>query len=338
MKRIVKSILRHHNHSNIATFSLGTRVFRTFSSTPSIRSIQHQDDEWIHHPPMIPIPSVPGLFKIKDFISPNERDHVMSEMKHIQQQLIHYFQHPEGAKELFVSQYHNLTSKESFQKVKLEELSQGEKPYFVEVFEQYGHEGHCLVYCRNSNLPKFTKEIIQKKLLQHPQTKQLVIENVREEIRKMLLMASNEEMSTVKTSQDVFSNIDWKVALNFYKVKDNHLSGFSFHRDIASNGNITAILALQSYGMLEFKKPNVEYDGFKPKENQSNEQQLVERHLEEDHETSKVLVEPRTLLILSGEARWDYLHRVPPLEKEFEFEGKKYVREDSRWSVVFGCK
>jgi alkylated DNA repair dioxygenase AlkB len=107
----------------------------------------------------------------------------------------------------------------------------------------------------------------------------------------------------------------WKLTLNFYnKLKEeDKLPGFPFHVDIPINGEITTILSLGSPGLIEFKPLNSD-------------------------ETSSFIMLPRSLVILSGESRWSYMHRVKPTYKEFEFNGLKYTVEIPRVSIVLGCQ
>lgn len=57
----------------------------------------------------------------------------------------------------------------------------------------------------------------------------------------------------------------------------------------------------------------------------------------ENNSLYKFIIYPRSLIILSNESRWNYMHRVIPTNDSFEFDGKKYINEISRISIVFGC-
>ncbi len=92
---------------------------------------------------------------------------------------------------------------------------------------------------------------------------------------------------------------------------------------------MTVILTLESHALMEFKRAKVKRDGFHPK-NQKESSQV------EDGEITQVLMEPRSLVLITGDARWNYLHQVVQ-NNSFEFEGKEYHR-DRRISLVLGSK
>lgn len=103
------------------------------------------------------------------------------------------------------------------------------------------------------------------------------------------------------------------MTINHYnKTNNSSYSGFPFHVDLPANGEFTSILSLCSYGIIEFK-------------NVSNE----------NNSLYKFLINPKSLIILSNESRWNYMHRVIPTNESFEFEGKNYINEISRISIVF---
>ncbi|KAL9658404.1 hypothetical protein ABK040_015723 [Willaertia magna] len=269
----------------------------------------------------------PGIYKVDNFITTQEHDDFCTQLRNIQSQIDDYIKNYDPSKkDIYISQHHNLTSQESFQKVKVtnptstkNQIENYQEHIYVEVFEKYGEEGHVLVYCRNKNIPQFIiNDIIEKKMLQNDKVREIINQNVRNQ-----------------------QNIDWKITLNYYNpIERNNLveyAGFPFHRDIASNGNITGILTLGSPGLIEFKRTEVEYDGFKPKEEQSKEKNY-NSHEGDCSNIYRTLLDVNSLLILSGESRWNYLHRVVPTAKEFEFEGKIYKREQPRMTIVFGCK
>mmetsp|Transcript_14570 Transcript_14570/g.27718 ORF Transcript_14570/g.27718 Transcript_14570/m.27718 type:complete len:173 (-) Transcript_14570:155-673(-) len=80
--------------------------------------------------------------------------------------------------------------------------------------------------------------------------------------------------------------------------------GFPWHRDLKANGACSIILGLGSSGRLEFgKEPGFDSSQPPPKDNR----------VENPDEISPVrLVElrPGSLLILTGPARWHFVHRV----------------------------
>lgn len=95
-------------------------------------------------------------------------------------------------------------------------------------------------------------------------------------------------------------NLNWKMTINHYnKNINNSYSGFPFHVDLPANGEFTCILSLCSYGIIEFKEMK-----------------------NENNSLYKFIIYPRSLIILSNESRWNYMHRVIPTNDSFEFEGK----------------
>jgi hypothetical protein len=77
--------------------------------------------------------------------------------------------------------------------------------------------------------------------------------------------------------------------------------GFPYHRDIATNGDITSILTLESPALMEFVKPKEDIqDGFI----QGYEHKHADSNIISNMEPITVLMEPQSLVLLSGEARW----------------------------------
>lgn len=261
------------------------------------------------------VAGIPGLYKVNNFISEKEHDRYLVSLKDIHEQIDDFIKN--SPKDLQISQYHNLTSQESFQKVKVD---QDGKPIYVEVFEKYGEEGHMLVYCKNSNIPPFISNELYDKFNQDL-LKQIVLQNVKNP-----------------------NSIDWRITLNYYTPIENgdskQYSGFPFHRDIASNGNLTAILSLGDYGLLHFKESSVEYEGFSPRKNNYETTSLLNENPQSNDadQVKTILVEPNSLIIMTGPSRWNYLHRVVPTGHEFEFENQIYKRSHQRLSIVLGCK
>ena len=80
--------------------------------------------------------------------------------------------------------------------------------------------------------------------------------------------------------------------------------GFPYHKDLPANGDVTMILTLQARGDLELVPET-----------------------DPHRSPSQVLLHPGSLLVLSGEARWRWLHRLRPVPDEKQ-----------RMSVVFGWR
>ena len=109
--------------------------------------------------------------------------------------------------------------------------------------------------------------------------------------------------------------LNWKMTLNLYKVTQtetqNQIGGFPFHVDIPSNGAVTMILSLRKGARLEMQKGQSEEADF------------------------ALEIEPNSLLIFSGESRYEWRHRVMPspvMEKDSQ------VGDVARISVVFGAQ
>jgi alkylated DNA repair dioxygenase AlkB len=112
-----------------------------------------------------------------------------------------------------------------------------------------------------------------------------------------------EQLAQLPVIQTLGESLRWKMTLNYYQRKTEQL--FPFHTDIASNGSISAILPLLASSIFELT-PNAD-----PSPAQIQRLTLL----------------PGSLLLLSGPARWDYLHRTlahPDAPEE-------------RLSLVFGC-
>lgn len=106
---------------------------------------------------------------------------------------------------------------------------------------------------------------------------------------------------------------NWNFTFNAYVIsqdKPDKLPGFPFHIDAPFNGDISAILTLVSSAQLEMKK---------------------------DDFHSSILLTPGSLLVLSGEARWKWQHRVLPIKNENTLIQTKFGLVQ-RISLVFGCQ
>jgi hypothetical protein len=227
-----------------------------------------------------------------------------------------YVNKPKGIK----SQYHNLTTQESYNSVPI--TLEQQETITCDVFEKYGEEGHMLVYSRNSkknNLPYFVYHFINQYLLQHAEIAPIIMENLNDYNKKYVSEHSDHKVA------------DWNFTLNFYEKpsEGKTYSGFPFHTDIASNGNMTVILTLESSALIEFKRAVVPHDGFHPKKDAQTQQQEVQ-----EDDIKPVLLEPKSLVLITGESRWNYVHRIAS-NNAFEYEGKVYQREP-RVSYVHG--
>ena len=161
---------------------------------------------------------VPGLVLVDNFFNTKECEELISESLVIQTELSKYENKQLSSTNIpqpnFVkSENHNLTSKENFIRVTLEQAQNRE--INGEFFPRYGEEGHLLAYFRgNENLPDFINAVF-------PRIKQLIED-------KSLITRELKD--------------SWRLTMNFYKNIEGTVSGFPFHVDIPANGVITMIM------------------------------------------------------------------------------------------------
>ncbi len=80
--------------------------------------------------------------------------------------------------------------------------------------------------------------------------------------------------------------LTWKLTMNFYKNIDGTVAGFPFHVDLPANGIVTMILNVQREVLFQIAKDEV----------------VTDIHLPVG-----------SLLVLSGESRYEWKHRVLPM-------------------------
>ena len=118
--------------------------------------------------------------------------------------------------------------------------------------------------------------------------------------------SSMEEIALIESEQE----LTWKLTVNAYKSVDGAVAGFPFHVDIPANGVVTMILNVQR---------------------EANFQITNGEHLEE------IQLPVGALLVLSGESRYDWKHRVSPmLSKETQPSDKSSITVAERVSLVLG--
>lgn len=98
------------------------------------------------------------------------------------------------------------------------------------------------------------------------------------------------------------SEIRWRFTINRYQTTKGKLPGFPFHTDMESNGDVTMILNVQREAVFEIT------DGVR---------------------VVRFELPVGSLLILSGESRWQWKHRVT---------GSTEVDSTERISLVLGCR
>jgi hypothetical protein len=107
--------------------------------------------------------------------------------------------------------------------------------------------------------------------------------------------------------------LHWKLTLNDYKASTEDALAeaggalFPWHTDLAANGEITAISTLLAPAIMEFA-PHAD--------------------LAANEKPTRIVAKPGTLVLLSGDARWKWVHRAMPHP---DAAGK------ARISLVLGC-
>ena len=119
------------------------------------------------------------------------------------------------------------------------------------------------------------------------------------EFARDLIIPRLEQLEEVRA---VGEQLDWKQTLNVYKAEQE--GGFAWHVDIPSNGDATTILTLDREATMQLRRLDAP-----------------------DTTLTSVQLVPGSLALLSGEARWDWAHRVVP-----------QVHEKDRVSLVYGCR
>lgn len=162
----------------------------------------------------------------------------------------------------YLSQQHNLNSKEEYQSITLKDSQASVKG---ELFSTYGGSGHQLAYFRgNHNIPQWVWGSVVKAV---------------------------KELDAVKKLGPEHS---WNFTWNTYsRVQgEEEGTGFAWHKDIPSNGDITVIYTLGQTALFSLRHPAeklVEYTYRLPSD---------------------------SLLILSDDVRWDWEHKVEVLGAE----------------------
>ncbi len=228
---------------------------------------------------------VPGLILFSEYFSDAQCKTIIEEALALYEKLEAAYPHQHLQEthipqpEFVRSAQHNLSSEESFVKVKLAENEQ--RSLRCEYFPRYGEEGHALAYFRgNTNLPAFIDEAFLLRLCQN-----LIDVNITPPQEKA----------------------QWKLTVNYYKKIADSVAGFPFHVDIPSNGVVTMIMNVQREAQFQIAK---------------------------GEEMEEVTIPVGGLLILSGESRYEWKHRVLPMSSN----GTMFSDNIERVSLVLGFK
>jgi alkylated DNA repair dioxygenase AlkB len=122
------------------------------------------------------------------------------------------------------------------------------------------------------------------------------------------------ELQALKVNMPQGQSLEWKFTFNVYSPdpERSSVAGFPYHMDTPSNGEVTAIFTLLNSAELQMKK-----DG------------------DSTHQYS-VMLTPGSLVLLSGEARWHWLHRVLP--QMITAPNQPTSDLIHRMSLVIGCQ
>lgn len=205
-----------------------------------------------------------------------------------------------------VSPQHNLRNqREEYVSVVLPDAG---RSLNCEHFKSYG-EGHELTYFRgNRNLPSLVLPVVEW-LEALPAVQREVFEGRSQRGRK--------------TDRP----LEWRLTLNRYQVRDIEArrAGFPWHRDIEANGASTMIVGLGTAGRIQFaENTEGELDGMKYDAG------------EEPEPCVDVTLAPGDLLVLTGKARWDMIHRVVG-EDEAAAAAAGDAEGRARMEIVLGC-
>lgn len=194
-----------------------------------------------------------------------------------------------------VSQAHNLKQERKYIPLRVADPLEG-GILRCEHFEEYGSSSHALTYFRgNENMPR-------------------AVDPILDALREVDVVKSLSP-TRKSTRKDVDAlGLQWKLTLNSYKartdkdevsLKEAGGALFPWHTDLPANGEITAIATLFAPAILEFSPyPDAEGD------------------------PTRIIAKPGSLVLLSGPARWEWVHRAVPHP---DAAGKERI------SLVFGC-
>jgi len=240
---------------------------------------------------------------MEDYLSKDLHDHVFDQTKQASQLANEI---ASKAKNTFVSPAHNIPIRSEYVPVKVpicafptySTSSPPSTPLSAEHFCHYG-DGHRLTYYRgNDNTPQL---------------------GLPDDFLDRLLVSTSIIEAEVKESRERLGRsttqpYKWRLTLNDYRTASNNDGedvvprtnrvGFPWHRDLEANGASTMILGLGSPERLEFgTELNFDLAKPPPKDNQV-------KHPEKVKTACSIILKPGSLLVLTGPARWHYVHRV----------------------------
>lgn len=241
--------------------------------------------------------TIPGLYVLRDFITPSERraafDAAVALSGRAEEEAAAI------AKPAKASTAHNVNSQEKFQSLSL--ALEGGETAVCEHFSNYASSvegGHKLTYFRGT-IPDFGGVPLMERLGAHHALQDEVAES-----RARLKRSTDEKWK-------------WRLTLNHYPSGQGTSAprlGFPWHRDLSANGAATMILNLGADGALEFgeePQSDVEVGG---KVDGLRYSSSDHSHVDGDQVVAleHVTLTDGDALLLTGPARWEYLHRVAP--------------------------
>ena len=231
-----------------------------------------------------------------------------------------------------LSKQHNLTTDEYYERVEVTDesevvtagasgavskgkgVSKGVRKRRAQYFDQYGDPGHQLTYfMNNSNIPSYVMDDVISRLVQMKEIKELY--------------TSSEGVGDAK-------DLNWMFTFNTYSshCDSDIIPGFPYHVDSDFNGDVTVILSLMCGASMELRPlPKAGEEGNSTEKNPCH---------------MRIELSPGSLLLLSGEARWKWQHRIVPRtgtgtgtgRTDSDDEDDSELPDVQRISLVLGCR
>lgn len=223
-------------------------------------------------------PPIPGLVYQENFLSENVRQSLYVQALRLHDKICI---HRKGAS-FHKSEGHNLPFERHYRL-----LYFGDTPgrkINAQNFVDYGSPGHELTYfINNQNIPSCVHEELISRISQ--------IEPVQ------------------ALTSETGAPLNWRFTFNVYKDQDAKQAGFDWHKDIATNGEITSITTI--FGDATF--------------------QIRSEDKTSDLATYSLPLTPGSIVLLSGDSRWRWEHRVLSQETST-------ADSIGRISLVLGCQ
>ena len=223
-------------------------------------------------------PPIPGLVYQPDFLAEKVQQSLYTQALRLHDEIC---AHREGAS-IHKSQGHNLPFEKYYRLLHFGDIP-GRK-INAQNFVDYGSPGHELTYfINNQNIPRFIHEELINRISQ---------------------------MGPVQTlTSQTETPLNWRFTFNVYKEEGAKQAGFDWHKDIATNGEITSITTIFGNTTLQIR----------PEDKTSYSA------------TYSLPLIPGSIVLLSGDSRWKWEHRVLSQETSIT-DGIRRI------SLVLGCR